>query len=122
MILQVPVPTVDRSLLCCRSLTTTPRSELPLVQGTRRESSERGIESNSEHPEIDFVCQEYVTDFWNSTNEYCLTSTLSQVQNVTGQDVTADFFLNVLTGSGDSISQLSNAFESGEFCTGCVAT
>lgn len=57
-----------------------------------------------------------------TTNEYCLTSTLSQVQNVTGEDVTADFFLNILTGSGDSISQLSGAFDSGEFCTGCVAT
>lgn len=58
----------------------------------------------------------------DTTNEYCLTSTLEQVQNVTGQDVSADFFLNVLTGSGDSISQLSDAFSSGEFCTGCVAT
>lgn len=57
-----------------------------------------------------------------TTDEYCLTSTLSQVQNVTGEDVTADFFLNILTGSGDSISQLSGAFEEGEFCTGCVAT
>lgn len=58
----------------------------------------------------------------NSTNEYCLTSTLEQVQNSTGTDVTPSFFLNLLTGSGDSISQLSSSFSNGEFCTGCVAT
>ena len=57
-----------------------------------------------------------------STNEYCLTSTLEQVQNSTGTDVTPSFFLNLLTGSGDSISQLSSSFSNGEFCTGCVAT
>lgn len=57
-----------------------------------------------------------------STDEYCLTSTLEQVQNSTNEDVSPSFFLNLLTGSGDSISQLSSSFQDGEFCTGCVAT
>lgn len=57
-----------------------------------------------------------------STNEYCLTSTLEQVQNVTGTDITPSNFLNLVSGSGDSLNQLSSAFGGGEFCTGCVAT
>lgn len=65
------------------------------------------------------LCEDKLTI---STNEYCLTSTLEQVQNSTGTDVTPSFFLNLLTGSGDSISQLSSSFNNGEFCTGCVAT
>ncbi|ORX36652.1 hypothetical protein BD324DRAFT_458985 [Kockovaella imperatae] len=59
----------------------------------------------------------------NSTeNQYCLTSTLYQVQNSTGQQITTSFLTSLLAGSGDGLSQIEQTFSSGRLCTGCVKT
>ncbi|ORY33995.1 hypothetical protein BCR39DRAFT_518065 [Naematelia encephala] len=56
-----------------------------------------------------------------TTNEYCLTSTLEQVQNGTGQNITSSFLTSLLAGTGstDSITQFAST---GQLCTGCVQT
>ncbi|RSH87395.1 hypothetical protein EHS25_003305 [Saitozyma podzolica] len=56
----------------------------------------------------------------STTGGYCVTETLSTVQNTTGTNVTISFVLGILSGTGNT-SSLQSALSSGQLCTGCVS-
>jgi hypothetical protein len=56
-----------------------------------------------------------------TTNSYCVTSILYQLQNATGQDLSFATVSNLIGGGSDGLSQLNSALNDGQLCTGCVA-
>lgn len=56
-----------------------------------------------------------------TTNTYCVTSILEQLQNATGQDLNFGSVSTLLSGGSDGLSQLNSALGDGQLCTGCVA-
>jgi len=57
----------------------------------------------------------------STTNSFCLTETLTAVQNATGQDVSVSNVASLLSGGSDGLSGLGNSLSGGKLCTGCVA-
>lgn len=57
----------------------------------------------------------------STTNSFCLTETLTAVQNATGQDVSVSNVASLLSGSSSGLSGLGNSLTGGQLCTGCVA-
>ena len=95
-----------RLLLLKSSSTTMPRSTLLLARRTRRG--------------ISFLFQLWRRRRANpSTNDYCLSGSLSTIQNVTGTNVSVSAITGLLTGSGTD--ELQSALSSGQLCTGCNA-
>ena len=56
-----------------------------------------------------------------TTNSYCVTSILQQLQNATGQNLNFGSVANLIGGGTDGLSQLNSALNDGQLCTGCVA-
>lgn len=57
---------------------------------------------------------------WNSNNAFCLTDTLTSVQNATGQDVSISNVASLLAGNSAGLGSLTSALGGGRLCTGCV--
>ncbi|WVR07059.1 hypothetical protein IAU60_004098 [Kwoniella sp. DSM 27419] len=55
-----------------------------------------------------------------TTNDYCLTETLTTIQQSTGSNITVSYIAGLL-GSSDSISSLEQVFGTGKLCTSCVS-
>ena len=53
-----------------------------------------------------------------STGDYCVSSTLSSIQNSTGTNITTSFLIDLL--SGQNLDSVESSFTSGSLCTGCV--
>ncbi|KAI9639827.1 uncharacterized protein MKK02DRAFT_29798 [Dioszegia hungarica] len=56
-----------------------------------------------------------------TTNNFCLTDTLTAVQNATGQDVSFSTVSSLLSGGSAGIAGLSQSLSGGQLCTGCVS-
>ncbi|KAK8864426.1 hypothetical protein IAR55_001674 [Kwoniella newhampshirensis] len=57
----------------------------------------------------------------STTGDYCLSSTLSTIQNTTGTEISVSFVTGLLSGSNSSTSSLQQVFQSGGLCTQCVS-
>ncbi|RXK38305.1 hypothetical protein M231_04478 [Tremella mesenterica] len=57
----------------------------------------------------------------NSTSSgYCVTETLTTIQNDTNSQITTSFLTSLLSGDSTALSTVSSALGSGNLCTGCV--
>ncbi|TYJ55973.1 hypothetical protein B9479_003358 [Cryptococcus floricola] len=55
-----------------------------------------------------------------STSDYCVTETLTTIQNAVGGNLTTSDVTSLLSGSSSSNSSIASVFTSGQLCTDCV--
>ncbi|OXG24763.1 hypothetical protein C366_00297 [Cryptococcus neoformans Tu401-1] len=57
----------------------------------------------------------------SSTGDYCVTDTLTTIQNASGSNLTLSTATSILSGASSDSSNITSAFSSGQLCTQCVS-